>query len=116
MEQLPWQRVKSKYEDARLRRESNSTEPLVLPTISSALRSFVSHHLDELDPSYWKKYLSTETPDQRRVLDLLALKSHWGGDDELNAFDFTLPGEITDYVLSVAFDESGAIAGMTMES
>jgi hypothetical protein len=29
---------------------------------------------------------------------------------------FTLPGEITDYVLSVTFDESGDIAGMTMES
>lgn len=77
---------------------------------------FVSHHLDELDPSYWKKHVSTETPDQRRVLDLLVLKSHWGGDDELDTFDFTLPGEITDYVLSVTFDESGAIAGMTMES
>jgi hypothetical protein len=77
---------------------------------------FVSHHLDELDASYWNKHLSTETPDPRRVLDLLVLKSHWGGDDELETFDFTLPGEVTDYVLSVTFDESGAIAGMTMES
>ena len=47
---------------------------------------------------------------------MLVLKSHWGGDDELDVFDFTLPEEITDYVLSVAFDESGAITGMTMES
>jgi hypothetical protein len=77
---------------------------------------FVSHHLDELDPSYWTKHLSTETPDPRRVLDLLVLKSHWGGDDELDTFDFTLPEKITDYVLSVTFDESGAIAGMTMEN
>jgi hypothetical protein len=77
---------------------------------------FVSHHLDELDSSYWKKHLSTETPDPRRILDLLVLKSHWGGNDELDAFDFTLPEEITDYVLSVSFDETGAITGMTMES
>jgi Protein of unknown function (DUF2004) len=77
---------------------------------------FVSHHLNELDPSYWKTHLSTETPDPRRVLGLLVLKSHWGGDDESDGFDFTLPGEITDYVLSVTFDESGAITGMTMES
>jgi hypothetical protein len=77
---------------------------------------FVSHHLEELDPIYWKKHLSTATPNPRRVLDILVLKSHWGGDDELDTFDFTLPGDITDYVLSVTFDEDGAIADMTMES
>src|ERR1700722_7134293 len=65
---------------------------------------FESHHLAERDPSYWKKHLSTGTPEPGRVLDLLVLKSHWGGNDELDTFDFTLPGQITDYVLSVTFD------------
>ena len=77
---------------------------------------FVSHHLEELDSSYWKKHLSTETPEPRRVLDLLVLRSHWGGDDEIDTFDFTLPEEVTDYVISVTFDESGEVSEITTES
>ena len=77
---------------------------------------FVSHHLEELEPSYWKKHLSTETPDPRRVLELLVLRSHWGGDDEIGTFDFTLPEEVTDYVISVTFDESGDVSEITTES
>jgi hypothetical protein len=48
---------------------------------------FVSHHLEELESSYWKKHLSTETPEPRLVLDLLELRDHWGEDDELERFD-----------------------------
>jgi hypothetical protein len=77
---------------------------------------FVSHHLEELDSGYWKKHLSTETPEPRRVLELLVLHSHWGGDDEIDTFDFTLPEEVTNYVISVAFGESGGVSEITMES
>lgn len=77
---------------------------------------FVSHHLEELDSSYWKKHLSTQTPDPRRVLELLELRSHWGGDDEMETFDFTLPEEVTDYIICAKFDESGEVSEVTMES
>src|SRR5882672_6603428 len=77
---------------------------------------FVSHHLEELHSAYWKKHLSTETPEPRRVLELLELRSHWGGDDEIDTFDFTLPEDATNYVISVAFDEDGSVSGITMES
>ena len=77
---------------------------------------FVSHHLEELDSSYWKKHLFMETPDPRRVLELLELRSHWGGNDEIDTFDFTLPEEITEYVISAKFDESGEVSEVTMES
>jgi hypothetical protein len=77
---------------------------------------FVSHHLKELDSSYWKKHLSTETPDPRLILDLLELRSHWGGDDGIDTFDFTLPEEVTNYVISVTFDETGDVFEITMES
>jgi hypothetical protein len=77
---------------------------------------FVSHHLDKLDSSYWKKHLSTETPDPRRVLELLKLCSRWGGDNGIDTFDFTLPEEVTDYVISVMFGECGDILEITMES
>ena len=77
---------------------------------------FVSHHLEELDSAYWTEHFSTERPDAHRILESLILRSHWGGDDELDTFDFTLPGDVTQYVVSVAFDESGEVSGISMES
>jgi hypothetical protein len=77
---------------------------------------FVSHHLEELDATYWKKHFSTETPEPHRILELLELRSHWGGDDEIDTFDFTLPEDATNYVISVAFDADGEVSGITMES
>ena len=77
---------------------------------------FVSHHLEELDPGYWKKHLFTETPEPRQILDLLEFHSHWGGDHEMDIFDFTLPDEVTNYVISVSFDGSGDISEISMES
>jgi hypothetical protein len=77
---------------------------------------FVSHHLEELESSYWKKHLSTETPTPQRVLDLLKLDSHWDGDDEIERFDFTLPEEVTNYIISVRFDDAGEVSDITMES
>jgi hypothetical protein len=73
---------------------------------------FVSHHLEELDANYWMANLGTATPAPARVLDLLKLRSHWGDDDDvgIDVFDFTLPGGVTNYVISVQFDESGGIS------
>lgn len=79
---------------------------------------FVSHHLEELGATYWQSNLATASPDPEQVLGLLELKSHWGDEDEngIDVFDFTLPGKITNYVLSVRFDETGAIEEISMES
>ena len=77
---------------------------------------FVTHHLEELEVDYWQKHLGTKNPDPERVIDLIKLRSHWGGDDELDTFDFTLPDDVTDYVISVRFDEAGNIAEISMES
>jgi hypothetical protein len=44
------------------------------------------------------------------------LQSHWGGDDELKTFDFTLPDDATNYLISVRFDEDGDVSGISMES
>lgn len=77
---------------------------------------FVSHHLEEVDVSHWRRHLSTEAPDPRLILDLLELRSHWGGDKEIDTFDFTLPEAVTNYVVSVSFDLSGDISEIAMES
>lgn len=79
---------------------------------------FVSHHLEELDGEYWEKQLGTSSPEPIRILDILELRAHWGddGDNGLDVFDFTLPNDVTDYVISVRFDETGKVEDISMES
>lgn len=84
----------------------------------SAVLLFASHHVEELDSAYWKKHAGTTRPNAKQVVDLLELRSHWGDDDEdgIDTFDFTLPGDVTDYVISVRFGEDGDIEDVSMES
>lgn len=74
---------------------------------------FVSHHLDELPSSYWQKYAGTSKPSNEQVINLLVLRSKW--EDE-EVYDFTLPDNVTDYVVSVSFDDDGVIEDISMES
>jgi len=74
---------------------------------------FVSRHLEELPQNYWEKHLGTVKPNNEQVIGMLILRSKW--DDE-EVYDFTLPDEVTDYVVSVSFDENGEIDGISMES
>jgi len=76
---------------------------------------FVEHHLAELPKSYWQEHLGSEAPQPSAVVTLLTLRSSWG-ENEIENFDFTLPDEVTDYVVSVHFNESGDVDGISMES
>jgi hypothetical protein len=82
----------------------------------SGVAMFVAFHLEELPADYWQQHLKTARPDPSAVLDILELHGHWGENDELEYFDFTLPGEVTDYVISVHFDAKGKIIEISMES
>ncbi len=77
---------------------------------------FASHHIEELEEKFWEKHLNTKKPEPNQVLDILVLSTHWGGEDDIDTFDFTLPEDVTDYVLSVSFDEEGKVVDITMES
>ena len=79
---------------------------------------FVSHHLNEIEETYWRKHLGAARPEPSRVLDILELRSHWSNeeDDGIDTVDFTLPESITNYVISVRFDEMGQVEVITMES
>ena len=77
---------------------------------------FIEHHLEEIEGEYWQKHLGTSKPEPARVFDILLLQSHWGGDDDIESFDFTLPEDITNYVISVRFDASGQVEDISMES
>ena len=76
---------------------------------------FVEHHLTELPQDYWQERTGTASPDPAAVLALLEFKSNWGESDIEN-FDFSLPGDVTDYVLSARFNDTGEIDEISMES
>ena len=84
--------------------------------VASEVGLFVSHHLDELDESYWRGHFGTPRPEIEQVIELIKLKEHWSGEADLDKFDFTLPGDVTDYVISVSFDAAGEVHDIAMES
>ena len=106
--------------------EIQRREKLALDAIKNSLGTedgefgatmFATHHIEELKSAYWLKHLGTETPEPKQVLDALQLKEHWGEDEnEMEVFDFTLSDEVTDYVISVRFDEAGSVEEVSMES
>ncbi len=79
---------------------------------------FASHHLEELDQSYWQTHLNSDKPTPAQVLELLRLHSHRGDNDEdgLDTLDFSLPGDVSNYVLCVRFNENGELGEISMES
>ena len=78
---------------------------------------FVDHHLSELEPGYFLKTYGTETPNSSQILDSLVLVDSWSSEDDGNdnVFDFSLPGDVTDYLLSVRFSGE-SVEEVSMES
>jgi hypothetical protein len=79
---------------------------------------FVSHHLKEIEPAYWLRTVGVEQPSPEHVLDALVLVDSWSsGDDEaINTFDFSLPENASDYLLSVRFRDDGQVQDISMEN
>lgn len=79
---------------------------------------FVSHHLEEIDAAYWLERLGTDKPGSRQILGLLMpiFDSNKSDDDGFETLDFTLPGDVSNYLLSVQFDDSGNVKVICMES
>lgn len=99
-----------------------SNEKIALQDIKNAIGTeigeysideFISHHLEELPSTYWKAKTGVETPSVSQVVDLLVLRSKW--DDE-EVYDFTLPDDVTDYVVCVKYGENGELEDIDMES
>lgn len=77
---------------------------------------FVSHHLDEIESSYWEERFQSASPRPSQILDALVLRTDFEDDQDIDMFDFTLPGDVTDYVICVSFDEHGKVEEISMES
>lgn len=79
---------------------------------------YVSHHLAEIDSVYWLERLGTAKPDPRQILGLLIpiSDSDKREDEDFETLDFTLPGDVSNYILSVQFDDSENVYEICMES
>lgn len=81
--------------------------------------SFISHNLREVKSEYWLDHTGTETPTPRQVFELLVLRDDWDlweEEDRGKYFDFTLPGDVTQYVICVQFDDNGDVLDVVVES
>ncbi len=78
----------------------------------------MSIYLEKIDAAYWQQQLGSSKPKPIQVLSLLCLQSHWGDEAEggIDIFDFALPGDVSNYVLSVRFNKDGCITNISMES
>ena len=87
------------------------------PKGEDGVNLFVEHHLEEIEKSYWKKHLKSDSPEPQSILDILVVDSHWGDDEEeIENFDFTLPEDATNYMICVNFNDDGQVEEITMES
>jgi hypothetical protein len=79
---------------------------------------FVSHHLEEVEGAYWQRTVGVARPTPDQVLNSLVLISSWSseGGDNIDVFDFGLPNDASNYVLSVRFQDDGEVADVSMES
>ena len=79
---------------------------------------FVSHHLKEIEPAYWLRTVGVQQPQPEQVLDALVLVDTWasGGSQSVDTFDFGLPGNASNYFLSVRFRDDGQVQDVSMES
>ena len=79
---------------------------------------FVSHHLEEFEPTDWLRNLKISEPTAKQILKSLVLIDEWSSNDDevIDTFDFSLPNEMTNYLLSVRFKNRKEIESVSMES
>jgi len=78
---------------------------------------FVSHHKEEVDAEEWKSCLGDNNPSDQAILACLVFKDCWDSKEDgvPDTYDFTLPDDLTQYVLSVRFDGE-EVESVDMES
>jgi len=78
---------------------------------------FVSLHLEELDEQVLRSMLGGEIPTSQNLLDALVFVGAWSSKDDgaVDVYDFSLPDDVSQYLLSVRFEGDVPIS-VAMES
>lgn len=80
------------------------------PYWEHGVKPFITHQLEVVDSSYWQHELGTSNPSYSDVLELVMYKTSM---DNGLTLDFTLPENITTYVIRVRFDGNDQIIEIT---
>lgn len=100
-------------------------DALVTGQFKDSVLLFIEHHLEEIEAEYWQEYFGTNQPSAGQIIAKLEVEDRsWLEDEELdedeieyyhNKLDFSLPDEVTQYVLCVKFKD-GQVVDISMES
>lgn len=85
------------------------------------VKEYIEHHLDELEKGYWSEVCGSSNPSVCEVAIKLTVQPFWleealQGESDLDRVDFTLPRDVTDYVLCVEYSEDGEFQNISMQS
>lgn len=72
---------------------------------------FISHHLEQFDSTEWQELLGKAKPSTNEIVESLVYIDDYDG-----VYDFSLPNDVTGYVVSVSFDDAGNVDSISMES
>ena len=87
--------------------------------LDNQVRLYVEHHLQEISPQYWQHHTGLTRPGAKQVIELLSTQrflDFHSVEENDDSIDFSLPENVTDYVLCVSFDEDGNVEDISMES
>lgn len=87
--------------------------------LDNQVRLYVEHHLQEISPQYWQQHTGLTRPEAKQVIALLSTQrflDFHSVEENDDSIDFSLPENVTDYVLCVSFDEDGNVEDISMES
>lgn len=78
---------------------------------------FVSHHLNEIEPAQWQAAVGNKNPNPDQILASLIPIDQWSSNDDeiIDTFDFSLPNDLTNYLLTVRVVD-GTASDVAMES
>lgn len=98
---------------------------LVTGQFKESVMLFVEHHLEEIEAEYWQEFFGTTRPSAEQIIAKLEVEDRsYLEDEELdedeieyyaNHLDFSLPDEVSQYVLCVTFKD-GQVVDISMES
>ncbi len=80
------------------------------PFWDGGVKPFLVHHLDVIDGSYWEGEIGTPNPSYSDVLEIIMFKQY---SEDNQALDFTLPGNVTDYVIRVEFSQTDEVLNIS---